>query len=63
MLLTDDKDLHRAEPKDAALPAAAHRHPDHPRPAKVFRRLAEHWPWTLALTSAFLRLRLIPLAA
>jgi hypothetical protein len=49
--------------QDAALPAAAHRHPDHPRPAKVFRRLAEHWPWTLALTSAFLRLRLIPLPA
>ncbi|MBW3648548.1 MAG: transposase [Actinobacteria bacterium] len=30
---------------------------------KVFLRLAEHWPWTLALARAFRRLRLIPLPA
>jgi hypothetical protein len=34
MLLTDDEDLHRAEPEDAALPAAAHRRSDHPGPAQ-----------------------------
>jgi hypothetical protein len=30
---------------------------------KVFLRLAEHWPWTLALARAFQRLRRIPLPA
>ena len=28
---------------------------------KVFLRLAEHWPWALALAKAFTRLRMIPL--
>ena len=27
---------------------------------RVFLRLAQHWPWTLALAQAFRRLRLIP---
>jgi len=30
---------------------------------KVFLRLAEHWPWALALAGAFRRLRQIPLPA
>jgi hypothetical protein len=30
---------------------------------KVFLRLAEHWPWALALARAFTRLRHIPLPA
>ena len=30
---------------------------------RVFLRLAQHWPWTLALAQAFRRLRLIPLPA
>ncbi len=30
---------------------------------KVFLRLAEHWPWALALAKAFQRLRQIPLPA
>jgi len=29
----------------------------------VFLRLAEHWPWALALAKAFARLRQIPLPA
>ena len=30
---------------------------------KMFLRLAEHWPWALALVKAFTRLRHIPLPA
>jgi len=30
---------------------------------KMFLRLAEHWPWALALAKAFTRLRQIPLPA
>jgi len=29
----------------------------------MFLRLAEHWPWALALAKAFTRLRQIPLPA
>jgi hypothetical protein len=63
MLLTDQPDLHRAEPKTLRyrLLHTAARITRGQR--KVFLRLAEHWPWTLALARAFQRLRLIPLPA
>jgi hypothetical protein len=56
----------RAAPRrtqDAALPALAHRARITRGQRRVFLRLAEHWPWTLALARAFTRLRLIPLPA
>ena len=63
MLLTDQSDLHRAEPKTLRyrLLHIAARITRGQR--KVFLRLAEHWPWALALAKAFTRLRLIPLPA
>jgi hypothetical protein len=63
MLLTQEPDLHRAEPKTLRYrllhTAARITHGQR----KVFLRLAEHWPWTLALERAFRRLRQIPLPA
>ena len=63
MLLTDQPELHRAEPKTLRyrLLHTAARITRSQR--KVFLRLAEHWPWALALAKAFSRLRLIPLPA
>jgi len=63
MLLTDDPELHRAEPKTLRyrLLHTAARITRGQR--KVFLRLAEHWPWALALARAFTRLRQIPLPA
>ena len=63
MLLLDEPDLARAEPKTLRyrLLHTAARITRGQR--KVFLRLAEHWPWTLALARAFRRLRLIPLPA
>jgi len=63
MLLTDQPELHRAEPKTLRyrLLHTAARITRGQR--KVFLRLAEHWPWTLALAKAFTRLRTIPLPA
>jgi len=63
MLLTGEPDLHRAEPKTLRyrLLHTAARITRGQR--KVFLRLAQHWPWTLALARAFQRLRLIPLPA
>ena len=63
MLLTSEPDLHRAEPKTLRyrLLHTAARITRGQR--KVFLRLAEHWPWTLALARAFARLRHIPLPA
>jgi len=63
MLLTDQPDLHRAEPKTLRyrLLHTAARITRGQR--KVFLRLAEHWPWALALERAFRRLRQIPLPA
>ena len=63
MLLTDEPDLHRAEPKTLRyrLLHTAARITRGQR--RVFLRLAQHWPWTLALAQAFRRLRLIPLPA
>ena len=63
MLLTDEPDLHRAEPKTLRyrLLHTAARITRGQR--KVFLRLAEHWPWALALARAFRRLRQIPLPA
>ncbi len=63
MLLTDQPDLARAEPKTLRyrLLHTAARITRGQR--KVFLRLAEHWPWALALARAFQRLRLIPLPA
>ena len=63
MLLTDEVDLARAEPKALRyrLLHIAARITRGQR--KVFLRLAEHWPWALALARAFQRLRLIPLPA
>ena len=63
MLLTTEPDLHRTEPKTLRC-RLLHRRPDHPRPAQVFLRLAEHWPWALAqLARAFTRPLQIPLPA
>jgi len=63
MLLTDQPELHRAEPKTLRYrllhTAARITHGQR----KVFLRLAEHWPWALALAKAFTRLRTIPLPA
>jgi hypothetical protein len=63
MLLTEESELHRAEPKTLRyrLLHVAARITRGQR--KVFLRLAEHWPWALALAKAFTRLRLIPLPA
>ena len=63
MLLTEEPDLHRAEPKALRyrLLHTAARITRGQR--KVFLRLAEHWPWALALERAFQRLRQIPLPA
>ncbi len=63
MLLTKEPDLHRAEPKALRyrLLHTAARITRGQR--KVFLRLAEHWPWALALARAFRQLRLIPLPA
>jgi len=63
MLLTDQPELHRAEPKTLRyrLLHVAARITRGQR--KVFLRLAEHWPWALALARAFTRLRQIPLPA
>jgi hypothetical protein len=60
MLLTDEADLHRAEPKTLRYrllhTAARITHGQR----RVFLRLAQHWPWTLALARAFQQLRRIP---
>jgi len=58
MLLTEEPDLHRAEPKTLRyrLLHTAARITRGQR--KVVLRLAEHWPWALALARAFTRLRL-----
>jgi hypothetical protein len=63
MLLTDEPELHRAEPKTLRyrLLHTAARITRGQR--RVFLRLAEHWPWALALARAFQRLRLVPLPA
>ena len=63
MLLTDQPDLAKAEPKALRyrLLHIAARITKGQR--KVFLRLAEHWPWALALAKAFTRLRQIPLPA
>ena len=63
MLLTDQIELHRAEPKTLRyrLLHIAARITRGQR--KMFLRLAEHWPWALALAKAFTRLRHIPLPA
>ncbi len=52
MLLTDEPELHRAEPKTLRyrLLHTAGRITKGQR--KVFLRLAEHWPWALALARA-----------
>lgn len=63
MLLTEDPELGRAEPKTLRyrLLHIAARITRGQR--KVFLRLAEHWPWALALARAFQRLRQIPTPA
>jgi hypothetical protein len=63
MLLTDQPELHRAEPKTLRyrLLHIAARITRGQR--KVFLRLAEHWPWALALARGFTWLRHIPLPA
>jgi len=63
MLLTDEPALARAEPKTLRyrLLHTAARITRGQR--RVILRLAEHWPWALALARAFTRLRLIPLPA
>ncbi len=63
MLLTEEPELHRAEPKTLRyrLLHVAARITRGQR--KVCLRLAEHWPWALALAKAFTRLRQIPLPA
>jgi hypothetical protein len=60
-LLVDEPDLARAEPKTLRyrLLHIAARITRGQR--EVFLRLAEHWPWVLALARAFRGLRLIPL--
>ena len=60
MLLTDQPELHRAEPKTLRyrLLHIAARFTRGQR--KVFLRLAEHRPWALALAKAFACLRQIP---
>ncbi len=63
MFLTTEPELHRAEPKTLRyrLLHVAARITRGQR--RVFLRLAEHWPWALALAKAFTRLRQIPLPA
>jgi hypothetical protein len=63
MLLADEPELHRAEPKTLRyrLLHTAARITRGQR--KVFLRLAEHWLWALALARPFRTLRLIPLPA
>jgi len=63
MLLLDEPELARAEPKTLRyrLLHIAARITRGQR--KVFLRLAEHWPWALALAHAFTSLRRIPLPA
>ena len=63
MLLTTEPELQRAEPKTLRyrLLHVAARITRGQR--RVFLRLAEHWPWALALAKAFTRLRTIPLPA
>ena len=63
MLLINEPDLHRAEPKTLRhrLLHTAARITRGQR--QVLLRLAEHWPWALALVRAFTRLRHIPLPA
>lgn len=63
MLLVGEPELARAEPKTLRyrLLHIAARITRGQR--KVFLRLAEHWPWALALARAFTRLRRIPLPA
>lgn len=63
MLLANEPELHRAETKTLRyrLLRIAARITRGQR--KVLLRLAEHWPWALALAKAFTRLRLIPLPA
>ena len=63
MLLVNEPDLAKAEPKTLRyrLLHTAARITRGQR--KMFLRLAEHWPWALALARAFTRLRLIPLPA
>ncbi len=58
-----DPELHRAEPKTLSyrLLHTAARSTRGQR--KVFLRLAQHWPWALALAKAITRLRQIPLPA
>jgi len=56
----------RAAPRrahDTALQAAARHRPHHRGQRKVFLRLAEHWPWALALAKALTRLQQIPFPA
>jgi len=63
MLLVDEPDLARAEPKTLRY-RLLHTGARITRgQRRVFLRLAEHWPWTLTLARAFRRLRLIPLPA
>ncbi len=63
MLLTTEPELHRAQPKTLRYrllhTTARITHGQR----KVFLRVAEHWPWALALAKAFQRLRQIPLPA
>jgi len=63
MLLTDEPELHRAEPKTLRYRLLHMGARITKGQRKVFLRLAEHWPWALALAKAFTRLRLIPLPA
>ena len=63
MLLSDEPDLHRAEPKTLRYRLLHMGARITKGQRKVFLRLAEHWPWALALAKAFTRLRLIPLPA
>ena len=48
--------LAQAETEEAALPAAAHRRPDRPRPTQVRIRIDTSWPWAAQLAAAFNRL-------
>jgi len=61
MLLSDDPELAKAEPKKLRYrllhTAARITHGQR----RVYLRLAKNWPWALALARAFSRLRLIPL--
>ncbi len=63
MLLTDNVELAKAEPKKLRyrLLHTAARITRGQR--KVYLRLTKNWPWALALARAFSRLRLIPLPA